>query len=107
MASASYARKGIMVGKMSLGRESRGKGRTREKGAHCETAHEKPVIETTSVALPTLETNLPTETQPTKMQLVSSIRSTFIKKPTRQKKSREEGGRNTYKVATIHKAKRK
>jgi len=44
-----------------MGREGRGKRHTRENGAHCETAHEKPVIEMTSVALPTLETNLPTK----------------------------------------------
>jgi hypothetical protein len=68
---------------MSLGRERRGKRHTRENGAQCETAHEKPVIETMSVALPTLETNLPT-----KMPLVSSIGSTFKKKEKEKKRPR-------------------
>jgi hypothetical protein len=68
---------------MRLGWERRGKRHTRENGAQCETAHEKPVIERMSVALPTLETNLPT-----KMPLVSSICSTFKKKE-KEKKGQE------------------
>lgn len=90
MASASYVRKG----EVRLVKERRGKGHTREYGAHCDTAHEKPVIETTSVALPTLETNLPIKTQP-KCNLSA------------QRSNKKEGARDTDMVATIHKAKSK
>ena len=89
---------------MSMGREGRGKGRTRENGAHCETAHEKPVIEMTSVALPTLETNLPTKNA-ANQNATRQLNQLNVHK--KANKTKRIVWRNTYKVATIHKAKRK